>query len=509
MAYNIRTKYYLQESGISNCTDYTKQIYVKNKRWDPPPAPTLIEDKITEFEKALKIAHLKQVSKNAKRPLNNLTQQQQNTLKLLYGNKNFTIKPTDKNLDPAILDTTSYATQVLKEHLLTKDYQQITHTEVKNKMDNLRQLLKSLLHTHRHTLSKSEILYFNRSLQEQHRLPIFYGLPKVHKTPMSLRPVVSSSSSLLSVFSNWLDFRMKELLPFVQSYLKNSTTVIQDLKNFHLPQGAQLFSADAKSMYTNIDTPTGLKAVQDFIITNNALLPSNFPTELFLQILKLVMENNIFSFGESYWLQLSGTAMGTPTACSYATVSYGHFENTEILTTFKPNLIYYKRYIDNVFGIWLPPSHNKDSTWNAFKEKLNSWGSLHWTIENPSSHTVFLDLNIYIRNSKIITTTFQKDLNLYLYLPPLSAHPPSCLKGLINGELRRYWTQNTTHEDFQDVLTKFITRLLDRGHTITALAPMLLQASACLDQASVNNNNDASSKILYIHWPYHPNGLKR
>ncbi len=122
--------------------------------------------------------------------------------------------------------------------------------------------------------------------------------------------------------------------------------------------------------------------------------------------------------------------------------------------------------------------------------------------------TVFLDLNIYIKNSRIITTTFQKDLNLYLYLPPLSAHPPSCLKGLINGKLCRYWTQNTTHEDFQDVLTKFIARLLDRGHMITALAPMLLQAAACLDHVSVTNINDASSKTLYVHWPYHPNRLK-
>jgi hypothetical protein len=103
MAYNIRTKYYLQESGMSNDTDYTKQIYVKNKHWDPPPAPNLMEDKITAFEKVLKAAHLMQASKNSKCPLNNLTQQQQNTLKLLYGNNNFTINPTDKNLGPAHL----------------------------------------------------------------------------------------------------------------------------------------------------------------------------------------------------------------------------------------------------------------------------------------------------------------------------------------------------------------------------------------------------------------------
>jgi hypothetical protein len=79
--------------------------------------------------------------------------------------------------------------------------------------------------------------------------------------------------------------------------------------------------ADAKSIYTNIDTETGVSAIRDFITTNSAHLPLDFPAELFLQILTIVMENNISTFAGTYWLQLSGTVMGTPTACTYATIS--------------------------------------------------------------------------------------------------------------------------------------------------------------------------------------------
>jgi hypothetical protein len=39
-------------------------------------------------------------------------------------------------------------------------------------------------------------------------------------------------------------------------------------------------------------------------------------------------------------------------------------------------------------------------------------------------------------------------LNLYLYIPPLSAHPTSCFKGFITGEILRYWNQNSNKEDF-------------------------------------------------------------
>jgi hypothetical protein len=116
---------------------------------------------------------------------------------------------------------------------------------------------------------------------------------------------------------------MKQLLPFVKSHIKNSFDVINDLKNLTFPRNALLFSADAKSMYTNINSTTGIQSIKDFIQDNQDVIPEEFPSDLLLQVLQIVMENNIFTFGNTTWLQLSGTAMGTPVACAYATLSYG------------------------------------------------------------------------------------------------------------------------------------------------------------------------------------------
>jgi hypothetical protein len=81
-----------------------------------------------------------------------------------------------------------------------------------------------------------------------------------------------------------------------------------------------------------------------------------------------------------------------PVACNYATVTYGYFKNTEILPSFHSNLLYYKRYIDDIFGIWLP----------------------------PSKQTNFLDLHLQLHNGRITTLT---------YVPKrpksISLHPPS------------------------------------------------------------------------------------
>jgi len=220
MAYSIRTKYFLEDSNLTNDNSYIKQIYVKNRHWNLLPAPLPIEDKLTEFEKALKAAHLKQAFKTTKRTLSNLTSPQQKILKLLKSDKTLTIELSDKNLGPVIMDTSTYVSMVLKEHLLTPDYLQISQLEAKHRMESLTQTLKNLLKNHQEILSKPEILYFERSLQLPLRLPVFYGLPKVHKTPITLRPVVSSCGSLLSIFSTWLDYKMKDLLPMVKSYLK-------------------------------------------------------------------------------------------------------------------------------------------------------------------------------------------------------------------------------------------------------------------------------------------------
>jgi hypothetical protein len=510
LARSIRTKYYLAKITTGNSLEYEKQIYKKNLNWNPPPAPLIIEDEITEFEKAIKSFQKKLSDKYNSLKSPNLNPFQQKILLQLRKNHNIIIKPTDKNLGPAAMDTTEYIKQALQEHLLTNTYKQLSEMEAKNRMIHLKEILKNLVATHSKSLSKPELTYFQRSLQSFHRLPIFYGLPKVHKNPVTLRPVVSTSGSLLAIFSTWLDYKMKELLPLVQSYVKNSFNTITELKNLQIPKNALLFSADATSMYTNIDTTTGISAVKDFILTNKDKIPNDFPTNLFLYILNLVMENNIFTFANTYWWQLTGTAMGTPVACAYATVTFGQFENSVILNNFRNHLLFYKRYIDDIIGIWLPSDDNDSTTWNLFKETLNSWGNLKWIIEEPSKKTVFLDLEIQLQDSTISFKTYQKDMNLYLYIPPSSAHPPSCFKGLIMGEVRRYWLQNNP-DDFQKILCKFIERLTERGHTVENIKPFLEQAALLLDTPKTNStrNKNASDNTLYIHKAFHPNGLQR
>jgi len=166
---------------------------------------------------------------------------------------------------------------------------------------------------------------------------------------------------------------------------------------------------------------------------------------------------------------------------------------------------------------WLHDEHeeglpiNQELSWNHFKQKLNTFGSLTWNIKPLTSSTRFLDLTIVIKNNKLSTAIYQKPLNLYLYIPHLSAHPSSCLKGLLTGELNRYWFQNSEEEDFIDVTTKFILRLVQRGHQIQHLIPSLYTAAANIDNINTreSHKNPNDDKTLYIHWHHHPFNISK
>jgi hypothetical protein len=92
----------------------------------------------------------------------------------------------------------------------------------------------------------------------------------------------------------------------------------------------------------------------------------------------------------------------------------------------------------------------------------------------------------------------------------MSAHPHSCLKGLIAGEMKRYWIQNNA-TDFKTLLVKFLDCLRERDHTIPALTPILQNTAMLLDSKLSNNptSSTANERTLYIHKEHHPNGLKR
>jgi len=66
-------------------------------------------------------------------------------------------------------------------------------------------------------------------------------------------------------------------------------------------------------------------------------------------------------------------------------------------------------------------------------------------------------------------------------------------------------------EHFQKTLTQFINRLLDRGHSLTNIIPILMETAESIDkQRHITNNSKPNNEdTLFIHRVFHPYGLSR
>ena len=528
---SIRLKHFFSENPTNPLHDTSskdnKKIYIKST-WQPKHKDLKLENTLVQFEQKLIKERIRVIRHSYDRT--NLTKQQQNMIKTLKKNKHLMIIPTDKNLGPAIIERDIYIKHILREHLNNPTYTQLTTEEYNTQMLLFMRTASQYFELHKNKLPTEEKSYLAHCLYNTQQLSEytnakFYGTPKVHKKQkpyIRFRPIVSQFLTFGAKLSIYLDYKLQPLITTVESYVKDSFQVITQLKSHgKFPPGSKILTADAVSMYTNIDPSEGIPTIKNYI---HKFSTDIHPSEFIIDLLNLVMENNLFQFGNTWWRQKIGTAMGTPCACIYATLFFAYYEQTYLLRKYKQNLLFYKRMIDDILIIWKPTTKE---TWENFKLDLNKQCKLNWDIEEPSTTTDFLDLTLSIDNDGLVTTkTFQKDMNLFLYIPPNSAHPPGMIKSLIYGLLRTYKLQNTYHKDFLKYSSLLYHRLIARGHNQTNLnehfrdaaiklstqssspttTPPYIIQHPCHKKRKLTTNNDDN---IFFHIPYHPRDISR
>ena len=101
------------------------------------------------------------------------------------------------------------------------------------------------------------------------------------------------------------------------------------------PPGTNIFTADAVTMYPNIDTYEGVLTMGRFF---EKKIAEDHPTNTILELLDLVLRNNMFIFGYTYWLQTKRTEMDTNSSVWYANFVRGFNEKHTLILKFKTNI---------------------------------------------------------------------------------------------------------------------------------------------------------------------------
>ena len=115
-----------------------------------------------------------------------------------------------------------------------------------------------------------------------------------------------------------------------------------------------------------------------------------------------------------------------------------------------------------------------------------------------------MDLSVSIRDGHIATTLYEKPLNLHLYIPPHSAHPPGLLPGIVFGTLFRIYTLCTEEQDKMYRTKIFFDRLIARGYKSDNIKPLFYKAIATARAYTGPTATDKASNSVIFHLPYHP-----
>lgn len=376
--------------------------------------------------------------------------------KLLKARK-YIIKMADKNAGLTVMPYNWYVNQCY-DHLKDVD----TYKKMDNNPTNtILSQLKQLCDKHANKTTR----WFDA---EKHKIqiPLFYVMPKVHKTPVGIRPIIPSHSWYTTTAAKWLH---NKLFPLVERYdwiVTDRLQLIQELEEHsfnYVSKKPYLGTIDVTALYTSIDLNTGLAIIKTALNTKHKDLFNIKEIEFVMDLLRWVLENNYFKFGKDIFKQIKGAAMGGNVSGVFADLVLAEFEDTWLAKNLagignKLTPYFYKRYRDDVFIVSKTLSEA-----NGFVNLLNTTKFLKFNLEQIGCSVNYLDLTIFFGNRWDL-----RKLNLKPYTKPTtkkefthySTYKPECTKNSwITGETIRVLRASHSAKDFNKEIKSFRHKL--------------------------------------------------
>ena len=346
----------------------------------------------------------------------------------LKQNDSLIICKADKGGKVVVLDKWTYKEKM--EELLQDEntYQTINNDPLKKWQHSFNKQLKQIL--------KDFPDLETRFRAFMPRLPRMYGLPKLHKENIPMRPIVSTNNSIEYKLSSWIS----KILSACTNKICNTTVInsldfkekIQRINHDH----KIIASFDIKSLFTNIPIDECINLLSHELHNLNIDIP--IPIDVFLKLLKLAVTNCYFSFNDRFYIQKTGLPMGSPLSPILANIFLEFYERDKLSSVLDFDRNTWLRYVDDVFVI-LPNTTNIPQ----LIEQINSLHpSIQFTFEQEQNLSLpFLDIHVIKNqnNHRFNFKVYRKPTNSNSYIHYFSHHSNQIKLGTItNIFLRAY-----------------------------------------------------------------------
>jgi hypothetical protein len=378
------------------------------------------------------------------------------------------INDTDKNVGPSISDKENVVLECQKQLSDANVYKKLCLQEVDTLISEIKKKLSLTIqkHLNKGSCSKKEA-EFLKSKISSFKIPHFYIIWKMHKNPIAGRPIVAGYNWILTPASIFVGHFLKRYCQFFENILTDSLSLIKTLETSQFGLDCQLFTVDFKSLFTNIPCDHAIELMKEVAFMHQQECQN---IHFILELLEIVLNFNIMEFMGEIFTQTFGIAMGTNIAPILANLYLAMLEyKLKEQTKNDPKMIWpslWRRYIDDGFGVI--KGHKKDVEY--FVHKFNSMvNSIKIDKIEFGDKVNFLDLCIYkgqrfTNTGKFDIKLYQKEENIYAYIPFRSVHQQHTIVNFVIGELKRYVRCNSTFLCFLKDKHSFYKRLRNRGY---------------------------------------------
>ena len=288
---------------------------------------------------------IKTILKKIQPSKSNITIEERNALAELRKDKSKIILTADKGVSLVVMDKEEYIRKA-QELLDQPGYKLIPNyptTKYKNKFISI---LKSI----KVEGGIKEVTY-RRFYPRGASSPKFYGLPKVHKQGMPLRPIVSSIGAVIYESAKELSKILKPLVGKSPHHVENNQEFLQHLKGIQLGPDEVIISYDIKALFTSVPIQPALNIIEKLLEEDPGLQQRTFMTvKNTICLLEFCLRSTYFTFQNQYYEQVEGAAMGSPISPIMANLYMENFETRAISTSPHP-LLMWKRYVDDTYVV--------------------------------------------------------------------------------------------------------------------------------------------------------------
>ena len=271
----------------------------------------------------------------------NLTKHERQALKRLRNDNDILILPADKGRVTVVMDKTDYHDK-MDELVNDKQTYEVLKRDPTPALQ--RKLNSKLLQ-----LKKADAIDIRR--YNRLRCPVpqpakLYGLPKLHKPKVPMRPIVSFCGSPTYELSKYLTTIPKPLTDESRHKLQSTENFIDAIKTVQVPDDHKLVSFDVKSLFTIIPLQLALDCTETAI--NNSTLQLPLLTNDLMDVLNLCLTSTCFQYNGQHYKQLHGTAMGSPVSVVVAEIVMQNIEE-QALASYKRTIPLWLRNVDDTF----------------------------------------------------------------------------------------------------------------------------------------------------------------